>query len=80
MLTILSGIGLLIAIFVIYLSFHIGDEQGAQVVRILGASIFLFSFLVSPVLLKLAMVLAFLFVWPSLCTRLSLSLYRQHNK
>ena len=80
MITILSGTGLVTTILVIYLSFRIGDEQGAQVVRILGAAIFLFSFLVSPVLLKLAMVLLFLFVWPSLCNLLSLSLHRQLNK
>ena len=58
MITILSGLGLFTAIFFIYLSFQTKDEQGAQVIRILGASIFLFSFLVSPVLMKLAMVLA----------------------
>ena len=80
MLTILSGIGLLTAILVIYLSFHTRDEQGAQVIRILGAAIFLFSFLVSPVLLKLVIVLAFLFAWPSLGAHISLSLYRQLYK
>ena len=80
MIAILSSIGLLTAILVIYLSFYIKDEQGAQVIRILGASIFLFSFLVSPVLIKLVMMLAFLFAWPYLCTRISLSFHRQLNK
>ena len=77
---ILSSIGLFSAILFIYLSFHTKDEQGTQVIRILGASIFLFSFLVSPVLIKLLLVLAFLIAWPYFGDYLSLSFHRQLNK
>ncbi len=80
MAAILSSIGLLTAILVIYLSWQIRDEVGAQVIRIMGASVFLLSFLFSPLWIKLVIVPAFLITWPYMSDRLSLSFYRQLNK
>ena len=65
----------LTAILFIYISFQTKDEGTSQINRILGASIFLLSFLFSPLLIKLLMVLAFLTAWPYISDRLSLSQY-----
>ena len=80
MTAILSSIGLLTAILAIYLSWHTRDEVGAQVIRIMGASVFLLSFLFSPLWIKSIVVTAFLIAWPYMSDRLSLSFYRQLNK
>ena len=80
MSVILSCVGLLTAILVIYLSFQTRDEVESQINRMLGASICLLSFLFSPLLIKLFMVLAFLIAWPIIGARLSVSFYRQRKK
>jgi hypothetical protein len=77
---ILSCVILLTAILFIYLSCQTRDKVVAQVNKILGISIFLVSFLFSPFLFKLIMLLALIIVWPYLVERLSLSFYRQLNK
>lgn len=66
MVALLSVIGLLTAVFLLYLSFHTRVRRETQLTRSLGASIFLLSFWVSPLLIKLLLVLAFLITWPYL--------------
>ncbi len=73
---ILSCVELLTAILFICISFQTRDEVGAQINRILGASIFLLSFLFSPLLIKLVMVSACLLAWPYMGARLTVSFYR----
>ena len=65
----------LIAILVLYISFQTRDEGISQIYRTLSALIFLLSFLFSPLLIKLVMVLGFLIAWPYIVANLSLSQY-----
>ena len=80
MIVLLSCVGLLTSIIAIYFSCQSGDEIGTQIIRILSATILLLSFLFSPLLIKLLVVLAFALAWPYIGSRASLFFYRQLNK
>ena len=77
---ILSSILILTAILFVYLSFQTRDKVLAQVNRILGILILLVSFLFSPFLIKLIMVLMLSVFWQYLVAHLSLSFHRQLNR
>ena len=76
----LSFVGFFAASFFISLSFLLKEEVESQITRMLGALLFCLSFLFTPLLIKLFIVLAFFLLWPYLGERLSLSFYRQLNK
>ena len=65
----------LTAILVFYISVQTRDKGICQIYRTLSALIFLLSFLFSPLLIKLLMVLVFIIGWPYIVDRLSLSQY-----
>ncbi len=80
MIVILSCVGFLTASLFIYLSFRVEDEVESEVAWMLGASIFLLSFVFGPLLIKLVMVIPVFMAWPYIVARLSLSFYRQLKK
>ena len=80
MSVILSCVGLLTAGLITYLSFQISDEVQSLAARLVAASIFLLSFLFSPVLIRLLILVAFLIAVPYIGTHLSVSFYRQLKK
>ena len=77
---ILFCVGFLTISLFVYIKFQMGDEAESQVIWMLGASVYLLSFLFSPLLIKLVMVLPFFMVWPYIVGRLSLFFYRKLNK
>ncbi len=77
---ILSCVGLLTIGLVIYLSFQTRDEVYSLAIRLVAASIFLLSFLLSPLSIKLIMLGVFLLAVPYIGDRLSLFFYRQLKK
>ena len=80
MSVILSCVGLLTAGLITYLSFQISDEVQSLATRLVAASIFLLSFLFSPLLIKLVMLGAFFIAVPYIGESLSLFFYRQLKK
>lgn len=73
-------LGIIVSFIVLGLSFIIKDEVGVQSTRILGFLIFLFSFPLTPLLVKLAFFVFFIIAWPYFGDRLSMYLYRQIKK
>ena len=80
MSVILSYVGLLTTGIVIFFSFQIRDEVLSLVVRLVAATIFLLSFLFSPLLIKLLLLGAFLMATPYIGEHLSSYFYRQLKK
>ncbi len=80
MILLLSFIGFVAASFIIYISFHVGDDVESQVSRMLGLIILLLSFLFAPLWLKLIMVCLLAMIWPLVGDRVSLSFYRKINR
>ena len=80
MSVILSYVGLLTTGIVIFLSFQTRDEVYSLVVRLIAATIFLLSFLFSPLLIKLLLLGAFLMATPYIGEHLSSYFYRQLKK
>lgn len=77
---IVACFGLLVGIIVMFLASRMKDDIGIQSITILGALIFLFSFPLSPLLVKIIMLVLVIFTWPYISDRLSASLYRQLKK
>ena len=77
---IVACFGLLTGIIVMFLASRMKDEIGIQSITILGVLIFLFSFPLSPLIVKLIMLAIVVFTWPYLSDRLSASVYRQLKK
>ncbi len=80
MSVILSYVGLLTTGIVIFFSFQIRDEVHSLVVRLIAATIFLLSFLFSPLFIKLLLLGAFLMATPYIGEHLSSYFYRQLKK
>lgn len=77
---IVACFGLLVGSVVIFLSFLIKDEVGTQSIGILGVLIFMFSFPLAPLFVKLGLIALLVIGWPYIGDRLSLSFYRQLKK
>ena len=77
---ILSCVGLLTIGLLIYLSFQNRDEVYSLATWLVAASIFLLSFLLGPLWIRLIMLGAFLITVPYFGEHLSLFFYRQLKK
>ena len=72
---IVSCFGLLIGSLLLIIGSLIGDEVTSQSVKILGGLIIIFSFPLSPLLVKGAILAVFVFCWPFISDRISKSFY-----
>ena len=70
-----SCFGLLAGSFLLIIGSFIGDEVGSQAIKILGGLIIVFSFPLSPLIVKGAILAVFVFCWPFISDRISKSLY-----
>ena len=77
---ILSGVGLLTIGLVIYLSFQIRDEVYSLATWLVAGAIFLLSFLLGPLWIRLIMLGAFFLTVSYFGEHLSLFFYRQLKK
>ena len=80
MSVILSCVGLLTTGLITYFSFQTRDEVHSLATRLVTAPIFLLSFLLSPLLIKLVMLGAFFIAMSYIGESLSLFFYRQLKK
>lgn len=72
---IVSCFGLLIGSLLLIIGSLIGDEVTSQSVKILGGLIIIFSFPLSPLIVKGAILAVFVFCWPFISDRISKSFY-----
>ena len=72
--------GFVAASFIIYVTFHIGDDIESQMAIMLALVILLLSFLLAPLWFKLIMLLLLAMIYPLISNRISLSFYRQLNR
>ena len=77
---IVACFGLAISIIVMILANFVPDEVGIQSITILGALIFVFSFPLAPLFVKLGIIALIAITWPWFGDRLSGSLYRHLKK
>ncbi|MDJ0649288.1 MAG: hypothetical protein QNJ60_11340 [Xenococcaceae cyanobacterium MO_188.B19] len=80
MILLLSFMGFVAASFIIYVTFHIGDDIESQMAIMLALVILLLSFLLAPLWFKLIMLLLLAMIYPLISNRISLSFYRQLNR
>ena len=70
-----SCCGLLAGSFLLIIGSFVGDEVTSQSVKILGGLIIVFSFPLSPLIVKGAILAVFVFCWPFISDRISKSFY-----
>ncbi|MGK7948270.1 MAG: hypothetical protein AB4368_05555 [Xenococcaceae cyanobacterium] len=73
---IVSCFGLLIGSLLLIIGSVIGDEVTSQSVKILGGLVIVFSFPLSPLIVKGAILAVFVFCWPFISDRISKSFYK----
>lgn len=72
---IVSCFGLLMGSILLIIGSFLGDEVTSQATKILGVLIIIFSFPLSPLIVKGAILAVFVFCWPFISDRISKSFY-----